>query len=142
MKTKKNPIYEKYFVPAIMVKIFCAILLALIYQYYYKGGDTMTYFVYVQFLRELLYVDSHAFLNFVFSANPDDFMAKNHFGEGVAFFMNESSNIIIRMALILSYPLLNTYILVSFCFTLFCFYGCWKLFVMFREIYPHLEKQL
>ena len=142
VKTKKNPIYQKYFVPAIMVKIVCAILLGIIYQYYYKGGDTLTYFVYVQFLRELLYVDHHAFLNFLFSAKPDEFMATNHFGSGVAFFMNESSNIIIRLALILSYPLLNTYILVSFCFTLFCFYGCWKLFVMFREIYPHLEKQL
>jgi hypothetical protein len=42
---------------------------------------------------------------------------------------------------LLSYLLFNTYILISFTYTIFCFYGCWKIFTLFQELYPHLEKE-
>ncbi|MFM2284247.1 MAG: hypothetical protein RL222_1751 [Bacteroidota bacterium] len=142
IKGKTNSIYHKYFIPALMIRFACAVLLALVYQYYYKGGDTLTYFTYVQSIRDIFSEDRAAFYNFALMAPPNEFLVENHFGAGKDFFMNESSNMVIRLALYLSYPMLNTYILISFCFSLFCFYGCWKIFVLFHELYPHLEKQL
>ena len=42
---KKNPIYKKYFMSALIVRFASAILMALVYQFYYNGGgDTHTYF--------------------------------------------------------------------------------------------------
>ncbi|HQG38849.1 MAG TPA: hypothetical protein PLK15_06925, partial [Chitinophagales bacterium] len=38
---KKNPIYQKYFLNALAVRIASAVVMALIFQYYYKGGDTL-----------------------------------------------------------------------------------------------------
>ena len=127
---KKNPIYKKYFMNALIVRFASAILMALVYQYYYDGGgDTHTYFTYSLRIREVFYESKSAFLHFVFLPPNDTFLAEKYFGVGAAFFTDNSSNIIIRLSLILSYPLGNSYILISFVFTLFCFYGCWKIFV-------------
>jgi len=142
VKRKQNPLYKKYFIKALAVKMASAVLMALVYQYYYNGGgDTHTYFTYVQRIRDVLYENKTDFLKFIFLPPSDTFLIEKYFGVGTAFFLNDSSNIVIRMALILSYPLLNTYMLISFIFTLFCFYGCWKIFSLFHQLYPHLEKE-
>ena len=39
----KNPSF-KYFIPGLVVKIFGGISVCLIYQFYYRGGDTTAYF--------------------------------------------------------------------------------------------------
>ena len=141
IKNKKNPVYQKYFMYALAIRFASAILMALIYQYYYKGGDTMTYFTYVQRIRSILYDNPSTFVNLAFFPPDNQFLIDRFFESGSSFFTNESSNVIIRIALLLSYPLFNTYILISFAFTIFCFYGCWKIFILFQELYPHLEKE-
>lgn len=141
IKNKKNPVYQKYFMYALGIRIISAILMALIYQYYYKGGDTLTYFTYVQRIRSIFFESKSDFFSIIMNAPNNQFMIDRFFESGSAFFVNESSNILIRIALFLSYPLFNTYILISFAFTIFCFYGCWKIFILFQEMYPHLEKE-
>lgn len=141
IKNKKNPVYQKYFLYALAIRFISAIAMALIYQYYYKGGDTLTFFTYVQRIRSVFFESKSAFATFAFSTPDNFYLIDEFFGSGSSFFANESSNIIIRIALFLSYPLCNSYILISFVFTLFCFYGCWKIFILFQEMYPHLEKE-
>ncbi len=142
IRDKTNPVYKKYFITALAVRMVSAITMALIYQYYYNGGgDTHTYFTYLLRIRQILFESKSAFLTFVFTSPTDTFLIERYFEIGAAFFADTSSNLIIRIALLLSYPLLNTYILISFAFTLFCFYGCWKIFMLFQQLYPHLEKE-
>jgi hypothetical protein len=139
---KNNALYTQYFVVALMIRLFSSVLLALVYQYYYDGhGDTHTYFAYVQRIREVASIDTHAFIDFAFKPTHDLFLVSTYFESGSAFFVNQSSNLVIKLALYLSYPLLNTYMLISFVFSIFCFYGCWKIFILFTELYPHLYKQ-
>ena len=139
---KKNPIYKKYFMSALIVRFASAILMALVYQFYYNGGgDTHTYFTYALRIRSIFYESKSAFASFVFLPPHDKFLITKYFSVGSEFFTDVSSNIIIRLALILSYPLGNSYLLISFVFTLFCFYGCWKIFSLFQQLYPHLEKE-
>jgi hypothetical protein len=139
---KKNHLYHIYFVKALMIRLLSAIALALVYQYYYNGGgDSHTYFTYVQKIRQVLHENPSDYFDLAFKLKHNAFRAMLHLGYGTGFYLNPSSNIIIKLALYLSYPLFNTYILISFIFTLFCFYGCWKLFMLFTEIYPHLEKE-
>jgi hypothetical protein len=56
VQRKKNPVYEKYFMIALAVRMASAILMALIYQFYYNGGgDTHTYFTYSLKIRDVFY---------------------------------------------------------------------------------------
>lgn len=142
IRRKQNPLYKKYFIKALAVKMASAVIMALVYQYYYNGGgDTHTYFTYVERLRSVYHESKIDFLKLLLLSPDDTFLVTKYFESGSDFFINESSNIIIRIASILSYPLANTYILISFVFTLFCFYGCWKIFTLFHQLYPHLEKE-
>lgn len=139
---KKNPAYKKYFVQGLLVHYASAIAMALVYQYYYDGGgDSHTYFTYVQRLREIAHQNFDDFIKIAVSNPSDPFTVINYMGAGSDFYFNPSSGMVVRMALYLSYPLLNTYLLISFVFTTFCFYGCWKIFMLFRDFYPHLEKE-
>lgn len=141
--SKKSPVYKKYFVLALMVRFASAIVMALVYQYYYDGGgDSHTYFTYVQRIRGVFHEDISAYLDLAFKQHHNTFYAIRYLGSGAEFYFNQSASIVIKLALYLSYPLLNTYILISFVFTIICFYGCWKIFLLFYEIYPQLEKQL
>jgi hypothetical protein len=142
IRNKKNPVYQKYFLPALYIRFISAIAMALMYQYYYDGGgDTNTYFTYVQRIRMVSHESFTDFINIAFGSVHDPFVILKYFGVGSDFYFNPSSNVIIKIALYCSYPLLNSYILISFAFTIFCFYGCWKIFILFSEIYPHLEKE-
>lgn len=142
VRTKKSPVYKKYFIMALMLRFASAIIMALVYQYYYDGGgDSHTYFTYVQRIRGVFFEDPAAFLDLAFKQHHNTFTTVRYLGSGAEFYFNQSASIIIKLALYLSYPLLNTYMLISFIFTIICFYGCWKIFLLFYEIYPHLEKQ-
>ncbi len=142
VKLKSDDIYTKYFVLGLSIRLCSAVLLALIYQFYYKGGDTCTYFQYETKLRSILLESSSAYFNLAFSPNYSNFYADQYFGSGAAFFASDSARLIIRIAHILGLFTFNSYILISFSFTIFCYYGCWKMFKVFRELYPHLEKQI
>ncbi len=142
VKLKSDDIYAKYFVLGLSIRLCSAILLALIYQFYYKGGDTCTYFQYESSLRSILLENPGAYLNLAFSPNYSNFYADQYFGTGAAFFASDSARLIIRIAQLLGLFMFNSYILISFTFTIFCYYGCWKMFRVFRELYPHLEKQI
>lgn len=138
---KKNPIYQKYFLNALAVRIASAVVMALIFQYYYKGGDTLAYFTYTQRIRSILFDSPHDFFSLMTAPTDDYFLLDKVFGLGAQFYMDHSSNLLIRITVLLSYLLFNTYILISFTYTIFCFYGCWKIFTLFQELYPHLEKE-
>lgn len=142
VKLKSDDIYSKYFVLGLSIRLCSAIFLALIYQFYYKGGDTCTYFQYESSLRSILLENPGAYLNLAFSPNYSNFYADQYFGTGAAFFASDSARLIIRIAQLLGLFMFNSYILISFTFTIFCYYGCWKMFKVFRELYPHLEKQI
>lgn len=138
---KKSVLYQKYFVAALMLRLASAIVMALVYQYYYNGGDTFTYFAFTQAMREIFSQDKIAFFKIAFDLKHNAFSAVYYLGEDCGFFFNPSSNLTIMITVFLSYLLLNTYILISFAFSIFCFYGCWKIFLLFCNIYPHLAKE-
>ena len=142
LKNKKEFIYKKYFLKALSVKMFSSIALALIYQYYYHGGDTMVYFAYALKIKDITNENFMAFLDLAFNPYYSKFNAEYYLGQQtVHFFLNDSSRFIIRITLFLSIFLFNSYLSISFIFSLFCFYGCWKLFKLFYELYPHLHKE-
>jgi hypothetical protein len=54
-KNKSIAIYEKYYMKALIVRLVCTLLTAMMYDFYYNGGDTTVYFYHILFLKPLLY---------------------------------------------------------------------------------------
>ncbi len=142
MKIKPSSLKQKYLLKAFWFKIFCTILFAGIYQYYYKGGDTNTYFLNIQNVHNVFYENPLMFFKIVFSIQPDLFEYEKYLGQSTYFYADPSVYAVIRIGALLSFPLFNTYMLIALTFSMFCLYGCWKIFELFQRLYPHLEKEL
>lgn len=145
IKKSNSEIHKKYLMSAWYVRVFGAIMSALMYQYYYGGGDTMSYFKLVLTLQKSMFSDFSNFIS-VFTT-PED--SKDYFniiysifGGYYTYFAEEGTRSVILISYFLSFFATNTYIIISFCFSMFALYGCWKIFELFYELYPHLEKEL
>jgi hypothetical protein len=141
---KSEPIYERFFMKALYIRLICTVLTALMYDFYYNGGDTTVYFYHILFLKPLLYENPALFLQVVF--DPTGFESQKwlcgaDYNCGLYLFDGATGNIV-RFGLLLSYFCFSSFLVISTVFTLYAFIGCWNLYRVFQELYPHLEKEM
>src|SRR5437868_1257781 len=68
---RQGGIYAKYFTKGLVARIVGCILTALMYQYYYKGGDTFVYFLYTLKNKNIMDVNMNVFIDAVFKFKHD-----------------------------------------------------------------------
>jgi hypothetical protein len=141
---KAEPIYKRFFIKALYIRLICTLLTALMYDFYYNGGDTTVYFYHILFLKPLLYENPSLFFQVVF--NPTGFESQKwlcdaDYNCGLYMFDGATGNII-RFGLLLSYFCFSSFLVISTVFTLYAFMGCWNLYRVFQELYPQLEKEM
>ena len=139
-----DPIYGKYFLKALYIRLLCTVLTALMYDLYYKGGDTIVYFYHILYIKPLLFQDPRLFFKVVF--DPGDFesrkwLCSQAYDCGIYMFDGATANII-RIGLFISYFCFSSFLVISTMFTLYAFVGCWRLFKVFHDLYPQLEKEI
>src|SRR5947209_7098593 len=70
---KSHPLY-KYYMPGLYAKLFGAVFIALIYEFYYKGGDTFLYYQHAQIVNSALNDSFTTWFQLIFhypiSSNP------------------------------------------------------------------------
>lgn len=138
----KDTILGKYFMPALCARLLGAVLTALMYQYYYGYGDTFFYYfgandIYnalignINAAIEMLLVDSNDW-------SPQTYDAITY----RRFFSSPTEATVIRISGLVSPLGLGTYLGISFVLTIFSFLGCWAIYRVFYDLYPHLHKPL
>lgn len=144
---KKNIVkhsYYKYFVKGWWAKIGGAMALALVYNYYYGGGDTVGYFISSRAMVNLFFKNSSVFFDILINdaRTPENysFFTRQtgypwYYNDGNAFFL---VRLITPITLLGFKTFLGSSVLVA---TLF-YNGTWKLFQLFNEYFPRLEKEL
>jgi len=137
------------FIPALTVKILGGILLSIPYQFYYSGGDTITYYttarsVVLVFLDNIEHgwlIFSADFSNLDFRAN---FIINEYVNKGLSFpywndpyAFNTSRFFIIANALTF-----NSYYASSMVVSAISFIGIWGMFRVFYRQYPEIKYRL
>ncbi|QCR20944.1 hypothetical protein C1N53_00240 [Pontibacter sp. SGAir0037] len=130
---------KAYYVPALLLKLFCGVCLGLLYFYYYGAGDTITY------QQESLKLTAYAIENFtaylrllVFNEfESESFRASILFTRNPGF-----SNSFFMLKIISALNLLtgSSYYLNSCYFSLFSFWGSAKLAAVLSTIFPNHRK--
>lgn len=139
----KDKEMRRYFIPAITLKLFGSLALGLVYQFYYKGGDTFSYFthgskhVWNAFLEEPL-----AGLWMIFTPSCNYNHAFAHYTSNMLYFCDSSSYFVIRISGLIGLFTFHTYVANAMFFALISFAGVWSMFVTFSGIYPQLKKQI
>ena len=129
--------------PAFTFKIIGAILLGIIYQYYYKGGDTLNYW------RQTLVINSAMSESFTtwfrlvsVQAEIYDVDVYKYTVQLYWYGARSPEYIISVIGAILGLFTMTTYLPTAVLFAALSFIGIWKMAVVFTKLYPRLTKQM
>jgi len=127
---------RKFFFPALTIKLLGAIFLGLIYQFYYSGGDTFTYFTHgAKQIYEAFYDDPSKAISLIFG--PADYKSNIYqYASKIWMYRDQQSYIIVRIAGFLSLFTGGTYIGTSFLFVAGSFTGLWAMYLSFCRLFP------
>lgn len=127
-----------YFAPAFGYKILGGIMLGLIYQFYYGGGDTFYYYRDGAFMAEQP-LDTALMLIF-----RDMEYIERHFRltHGMVYFGDDRSFMISRLSGFCSLLSFGTYTVNAMLFATYSFFGSWRLFMVLQDRYPDLHRSL
>ncbi len=132
---------RKYFIPGLSLKIFGAIAIGLIYQFYYEGGDTFTYFNYGSgIIFEAFQESPIKGIKLIF-ANGEYHADTFKYASRIVFYRNLPSYFVIRVAGFFDLFTYHTYSATAVLFAILSFSGMWALFITFYRMFPklHLE---
>jgi len=141
---EKRPEY-KYYISGLFVKIFGGICVCLIYIYYYKGGDTISYYESALAVSNMLYKSSDVF----FSILSGDLSKENFsfFDASTSWppsyiYKDPSTFAVGRFSVPFMFFSFKSYFIVSILIAWASFSGIWRLYLLFCENYPDIKKEL
>ncbi len=130
---KKN---VRYFIPGLSVKLIGAISLGLIYQFYYGGGDTFTYFnLGSKYIWEAFKDSPSLAFKLIFAGSEysgDTFQ----YASKIYTYGDTSSYFVVRIAGLFDLLTFHTYSATALLFAVVSFSGMWALFKVFYSMYP------
>lgn len=139
---RRNPLYRRWFMPGLRMKLFFSVAYSLVYTFYYDyGGDTKGYFqdalrvveglkygpgVYYEVLkRDYVNVSSEAL----------DLIVRMIYDAPMEYFTVNISSIFVILGL-------GSYFTANLLIGFFSYWGCWKFFELLVDKFPKLEKQM
>lgn len=138
---QKNPVY-KYFLPGLAIKLLGALMLGVVYMYYYKGGDTINYFNTAKTLAEVFFERPRDF-NHLYFGTPtiSEFYLTNSQYEFI-YWVNDSyayfvSKLFVPVVIVSLYSYACSALIVAG----ICYIGVWRLFLLFVNEFPALAQQ-
>lgn len=137
-----NPLTKKYYFNALHLRFFGAFALAMIYQFYYSGGDTYNFFHDSSIVWNALTTQPDIGLQ-ILSDTPGTLNPSTQsYTRYMYFYVDKQSMILIKIAAVLGLPTYNTYLAIAFFFAFFSFTGVWAMYKVFVDMYPMLYKRL
>lgn len=126
---------QPYFMPALLLKLLCGIILGLIYHHYYGEGDTLTYYKASLKLTDHALNNPGAYARLIFfnEFESEQFRStipfSSHPGFSNSFFM-------LKCVSLLNLLTGSSYYLNTLYFSIFSFWGMAKLTAVLARVYP------
>jgi hypothetical protein len=130
---------RKYFLPALTVKIFGALAVGFIYQFYYQGGDTYNYHTHgSRHIWEAFMDDPMVGLKLLLNDGSDE-TGIYRYSSRILFFHDPQAYVIIRLAGFFDLFTFSAYSATAVLFAVVGFAGLWLLFDTFYRMHPSLH---
>jgi hypothetical protein len=137
-----QPDNRKYFIPGLSLKIVGALAVGIIYQFYYGGGDTFTYFdMGSKYIWQAFLDNPPVALKLIFAGSEytgDTFQ----YASKIYTYGDTSSYFVVRVAGVLDILTFHTYSATAVLFATISFSGLWALYHVFYRMFPTLHLQL
>ncbi len=143
-KNAGNPIYQRYYMRGLNYKMFGALGFAFIYLFYYRGGDTINFYITMKPLFKLFFRDPVTCLYFVLTPLPG-YPPECHYEvytHGAAYLLRGTASLTtIRIGGFVNLFCFNSYMACTVVFSFISYIFVFRAFALFCSIYPKLEKQ-
>lgn len=142
-----EPAYA-YFKRAIMFKLFIGLAFCIIYTMYYGGGDTTGYFISSKALVNLLFKDPTPYFKMLFGLRDLEHKTISLYYSFDAstgwpdYWRDSQSFAVVRFTSIFALFSYKSYYISTMFTNIVTFFGAWKLFLVFSDIYPKYIKRL
>lgn len=136
----KEPVYRKYFIPALALKIIGSLSLTLVYKYYYGYGDIFLYYQGGSIIFEGFSSSFSEGWKLLTDIDWMRFRSLKHSNIFHHYVMPSNYNVM-RVTGIVALLGLNNLYAISLLFGTFSFFGMWAMFRTFIKIAPALHKE-
>jgi len=133
---------RRYYLPGLYVKFFGVVFIALIYQYYYGGGDTFGYFTHSRIINSALDDSLDTWLRLIFRSSPDSNPMIYPYVSQMQFYGDPPGYLVSIIGALLGLLSFTAYIPISLLLAYFSYTGIWAMYRTFVHIYPNLIKPL
>jgi hypothetical protein len=140
-KKLTNPLNRNYYLSSFHLKVIGAMSVGLIYQFYYKGGDTINFQREAYWVWEALINDFGAGVKILFSNGEYD-PSTYAYTSRMQWYNDSTTFPIIKLVGFISFFTFHTYSINALCFALFSFFGLWALHRTMLDMYPQLAKSI
>lgn len=145
MRNKRYPVghpLRKYFMPGLYVKFGGAIFIALIYAYYYKGGDTFNFFHHSRIINSALADSFQTWFKLLLNLSVVDHPELYAYASRMEWYYDPSSYAVAVIGAVFGIFSGTSYLPIALLFAFFSYTGIWAMFRTFVNIYPKLHKEL
>ena len=133
---------RKYYLPGLLAKFAGVIFIALVYQYYYHGGDTFNYFVHARTINSALDESFSTWFDVLLRRSPEVNPMVYRYSSQMYWYIDQSAYAVSRIGALLGLLNGTTYIPIGLLMAYFTYTGIWAMYRTFVKIYPRLYKQL
>lgn len=133
----------RYFIPGLAFKIIGGLGLAMVYLFYYSGGDTTFYFYNATILSNLAVYDFNSFWHVFWSEASSDLFSYFNSETGYPIYMRETKTwMVVRIAFVLSLFSFQSFLVTTILCAVISFSGVWKLYRVFVYEFPQLKREM
>jgi hypothetical protein len=130
-----DPRMRRLFFQGLTLKFMGGLAFALIYQFYYAGGDTFRYFANARTLTDFFFTDPWSYLQYMSQLRLDGLQIERL--SGITDAMGTSSNyVVVRLASLLGIFTGGHYLLITFGFAFLSYVGIWALYRTTCRLFP------
>ena len=141
-RNRKNPFYE-YYVHGMVVKLVGAVVLCLIYVYYYKGGDTIGYFNSATYIMNLATKNFSVFIDvFLGNNSPENYSCFDESTGYPMYWRDDHAFFVCRFFIPFIFLACKSFVVSAMLLAWLCYTGIWKLYLLFCNSFPDIKKQL
>ncbi|MBN4082113.1 hypothetical protein JYT21_00255, partial [bacterium AH-315-B15] len=132
-RSSRQESYYKYFLPAFLFKVLGGLAFAMVYLYYYGGGDSIEYFNNSAVLARALLNEPASFFELISSEHGQLPANLASYVDQMPYSRGQEEWYMVRALSFFNVLGFNSYIVTTLLLSLASFLGGWKLFLVFAD---------
>ncbi|MBI1286926.1 MAG: hypothetical protein GC178_05045 [Flavobacteriales bacterium] len=142
-RISENPEY-KYYRRGLLAKIYGGLVFALVYVFYYEGGDTTAYWIDAGRLANLVFTEPLCFFRILFGDLQTKWFYCFDLSQGtpIHYLRDHQAYAVTRFTALFHFVSVDSFFGCTILVAWASFGGVWRLYRVFCEEYPKLSKEL